>query len=81
MGAGGIIQQRAEIKAAIGPETVSFTHLSPDQQEQVKVITDKGFDDWTDDETTFAASMVPVAVNNALTDADPDDQDDDDDQD
>lgn len=80
MGAGGIINQRAEIKAAIGPDTVNFSHLNHEQQARVKAITDKGFDDWTDEETRFTASMVPVAINNALN-GEVEEEDDDDDDD
>jgi len=65
-GAGGIIQQRAEIVQAIGPSTANYSRLPTTPincQAAVKTITDKGLADWTGQETIFAASMVQLAVS------------------
>lgn len=63
MGGGIIIQQRAEMKQAIGPGTANHARLPTSCQVAVKAITDKGYPDWTDVETTYVASMFLVAVN------------------
>lgn len=70
MGAGGIIQQRAEIRTAIGPGTANFARLKfLDQQfgsshaANVKTICDKNVNDWTEIETAYVASMFVIAVH------------------
>jgi hypothetical protein len=69
-GAGGIINQRAEIRTAIGPGSANYARLkSLDLQNgsmvaaQVKVICDKNVNDWTDAETTYVAAQFIVAVH------------------
>lgn len=65
-GAGGIIQQRAEIKAAIGPGTANYDRLPTTPincQSHVQAITNKGLADWTTSETIYAASMIVLAVS------------------
>lgn len=70
MGAGGIIQQRAEMRDAIEPGTANHAKLLAfDAQngttwaKQVADICDKNVNDWTEQETMLIASMFPVVVH------------------
>lgn len=70
MGAGGIIQQRAEIRTAIGPGTANYARLKfLDTQNgstfavEVKSICDKNVNDWTDHDTSFVSTMFTVAIH------------------
>lgn len=70
MGAGGIIQQRAEMRTAIGPGTANFARLKfKDQQDgttyaaQTKAICDKNVNDWTEQETSFVSMAFVIAVH------------------
>jgi hypothetical protein len=70
MGAGGIIQQRAEMRTAIGPGTANFARLKDldlrngtTYAAQTKAICDKNVNDWTDSDDGFIASMFIVAVH------------------
>lgn len=70
MGAGGIINQRAEMRAAIGPGTANYARLKfldtnneTTYAAQVKTICDKNVNDWTDSDTCFISSMFVVAVH------------------
>ena len=65
MGAGGIIQQRAAIRTAVGTPAI-YDALPSTCRFRVDIISTKGLDDWTDDETTFMATMPIVAVHQHL---------------
>jgi hypothetical protein len=65
-GAGGIINQRDEIRQAIGPGTANYDRLPTtpiDCKAIVATITAKGLADWSGPETIFAASMIQLAVS------------------
>lgn len=62
MGAGGIIQQRAEVRQCIEPGTANHARLPPTEQTRVAVICAKGLDDWTDIETSYMGTMVVLAL-------------------
>ncbi len=62
MGAGGIINQRAAIKTAVNDPSI-LGALPQHCQDRISDINAKGLADWTDDETSFMASMPLVAVH------------------
>lgn len=62
MGAGGIIQQRSDIRDFVTRPSI-YNALPPCCKDRVDLIATKGLADWTDDETSFMASMPTVAVH------------------
>jgi len=62
MGAGGIINKRSVIKTAVTDPAI-YDSLPDHCKDRVDAVCAKGFDDWTDDETSFMASMPSVAVH------------------
>lgn len=62
MGAGGILNQRAAIKAAANDPAI-YGALPQNCRDRIDDINIKGLADWSDDETTFMASMPLVAVH------------------
>lgn len=62
-GAGGIINQRAEMIGAIGPGTANYSRLPSHCQAGIQAIAVKGLADWTDADTGFVAAMFSVAVH------------------
>lgn len=62
MGAGGIIQQRSDIRDVVTRSSI-YDILPPVCKDRVDVIATKGLADWTDDETSFMASMPTVSVH------------------
>lgn len=62
MGAGGIIQQRSAIRGAVLDSSI-YDALPASCKDRVDVIAAKGLADWSDDETSFMASMPTVAIH------------------
>src|SRR5262249_32703791 len=62
MGAGGIINQRAAIKTAVNDPAI-YGALPQHCRDRINDISAKGLPDWTDDETSFMASMIHLAVH------------------
>ncbi len=62
MSGGGIIIQRNVIRTAVTDPSI-YDALPPCCKDRVDLIATKGLADWTDDETSFMASMPTVAVH------------------
>lgn len=62
MSGGGIIIQRNAIRTAVTDPSI-YDALPPACKDRVDLIATKGLADWTDDETSFMASMPTVAVH------------------
>lgn len=62
MGAGGIINQRAAIKTAVNDPSI-YGALPQHCKDRIDDINAKGLADWTNDETSFMASVILVAVH------------------
>lgn len=62
MGGGIIINRRAAIQIAVNDASISAS-LPQNCQDRLAKINAKGLADWTEDETTFMAAMLTVAVH------------------
>lgn len=62
MGAGGIIQQRDAIRTVATNQAI-YNVLPASCKDRVDLICTKGLADWTDDETSFMASIPIVSVH------------------
>lgn len=60
MGGGIIIQQRAVIRTSANDPAI-FDQLSEHCQNQVRNISSKGLDDWTDHEDDFMRTVPIIA--------------------
>lgn len=62
MSGGIIISQRAAIKAAVNEASI-YGVLSQECRDRIEDISVKGLADWSDDETSFMAGMLLVAIH------------------